>query len=325
MKSKLGLLAGAALVLGAVASASQSLAETVTFAWTPNPQTPQVDVALAKGYFEEAGIDLQIVSFPSGREGFEALIGGQVDFAFMAEFPAVTGALTGQKFGVVADLARFTGSRIIGSAKYGAFETPADLEGLKIGTTLGTNVDYYLSEVMRGAGVTAEVINASPVDLVPSLARGDIQAAVMFPTFYASAKSTLVDDYRELRAPGYQVHFIVSASRNALDNKQETVEAFLEALAKADADVKQDPNAAMEAVAANMKGAMDTDAIGAMWQDVDLGLTLNDDLLELLVSEGKWIVSKGVIKAEEPTVETMRPYIADSALKAAAPASVELN
>lgn len=325
MKSKLGLLAGAALIVGAFASASQSLAETVTFAWTPNPQTPQVDVALAKGYFEDAGIDLQIVSFPSGREGFEALIGGQVDFAFMAEFPAVTGALTKQKFGIVADLARFTGSRIVGSAKYGSFETPADLEGLKIGTTLGTNVDYYLSEVMRGAGVTAEVINASPVDLVPSLARGDVQAAVMFPTFYASAKSTLGEDYRELRAPGYQVHFIVSASQNALDNKPETVEAFLGALAKADADVKKDPKAAMEAVAANMKGAMSADAIGAMWQDVDLGLRLNDDLLDLLVSEGKWIVAKGVIKAEEPTAETMRPYIADSALKAVSPASVELN
>ncbi|TYC52064.1 ABC transporter substrate-binding protein [Rhodobacterales bacterium] len=325
MTSKLRLLAGAALLLGALSPVSQALADTVNFAWTPNPQTPQVDVALAKGYFEDAGIDLNIVSFPSGREGFEALLGGQVDFAFMAEFPAVTGALTGQDFGVVADLARFTGSRIIGSAEYGQFETPADLEGLQIGTTLGTNVDYYLSEVLSGADVQAEVINASPVDLVSSLVRGDIQAAVMFPTFYANAKSTLGDNYRELRAPGYQVHFIIAASGDAIENKQEMMEVFLGALAKADADVKADPKAAMEAVAANMKGAMDVAAVETMWQDVDVGMELDDDLLNLLVSEGKWIVSKGVIKADEPTTESMRAYIVDAPLKAVAPSAVDLN
>ena len=36
-------------------------AESLTFAWTPNPQTPQVDVAIAKGYFEEAGLDIAFV------------------------------------------------------------------------------------------------------------------------------------------------------------------------------------------------------------------------------------------------------------------------
>ncbi|WP_346910240.1 ABC transporter substrate-binding protein [uncultured Roseibium sp.] len=323
-KLKFTQLIGAAFALGAFALSTPSSAETVNFAWTPNPQTPQVDVAIAKGYFKDAGIDLNIVSFQSGREGFEALLGGQVDFTFMAEFPAATGALTGQKFGVVADLARFTGSRIIGSAKYSELKSPADLAGLKIGTTLGTNVDYYLSEVLKGAGVTAEVVNAAPADLAPALVRGDIQAAVMFPTFYSQAKKALGDDYRELVAPGYNVHFIIAASQGAIDGKEKMIEAFLGALAKADADVKADPEAAMEAVAANLKGAMGADGLKAMWKNVDIGLTLNEDLQSLLVSEGSWIVSKGVVKAEAPTMESIRPYLVDGPLKAVAPSMVTL-
>jgi NitT/TauT family transport system substrate-binding protein len=319
MTFRFASFAGALTLAALYYTPSAQAGQTVNFAWSPNPQTPQVDVAIAKGYFKDAGLDLNIVSFPSGREGFEALIGGQVDFSFMAEFPAVTGALTGQKFGVVADLARYTGSRIVGSSKYSELKSPADLKGLKIGTTLGTNVDYYLSEVLKGAGVNAEVINASPVDLVPSLVRGDIQAAVLFPTFYAQAKKALGDDYRELRAPGYQVHFIIAASQNALDGKPEMVKAFLGALAKADADVKADPKAATEAVAANMKGAMNVEGVQAMWKDVDIGMTLDDKLLSLLVSEGQWIVSKGVIKAKVPTAETMRPYLVDGPLKAVSP------
>ncbi len=61
----------AALSLSIIGMAFPAAAETITFAWSPNPQTPQVDVALAKGYFKQAGIDVNIVSFPSGREGFE--------------------------------------------------------------------------------------------------------------------------------------------------------------------------------------------------------------------------------------------------------------
>lgn len=320
-KMTLAPVVGAALFLGTIAGEA---AETITFAWTPNPQTPQVDVALAKGYFEDAGIELDIVSFPTGREGFEALLGGQVDFTFMAEFPAVTGALRDQKFGVVADLARFTGSRIIGNAKYTELKSAADLDGLKIGTTLGTNVDYYLSEVMKGAGVTAEVINASPVDLVPSLARGDVEAAVMFPTFYAKAKETLGDDYRELLAPGYNVHYIIAGSQTMLDDKPELAAAFLGALAKADADVKADPEMAMKAVSDNLKGAMNTDQLKTMWKDVEIGLELDTDLLSLMVSEGQWILTKGVIKADEPTMESMRVYIADGPLKSVDPDAVDL-
>jgi len=320
---KLAPVIGATLVLGAIAGHAAA-AETVNFAWTPNPQTPQVDVAIAKGYFKDAGIDLNIVSFPSGREGFEALLGGQVDFTFMAEFPAVTGALRDQKFGIVADLARFTGSRIIGNAKYTELKSASDLDGLKIGTTLGTNVDYYLSEVLKGAGATAEVINASPVDLVPSLVRGDIEAAVLFPTFYANARSTLGDDYRELLAPGYNVHFIIAGSQSILDANPDLVAAFLGALARADADVKADPDGAMDAVAANLNGAMSKDQLKTMWSDVDLGLELDSDLLSLMVSEGRWILTKGVIKADEPTTESMRAYIADAPLKAVDPDLVTL-
>ena len=157
----------------------------------------QVDVALAKGYFEEAGVEVEIVSFPSGREGFEALIGGQVDVAFMAEFPAAVGVLRAQDFKVIGDLARFRGSRVIGNAKAGPLASPADLSGRNIGTVLGTNVDYYLSKVLEGAGVTATVINAGPADLAPAVARGDVDAMVTFPTFYASARQALGDDYVE--------------------------------------------------------------------------------------------------------------------------------
>ncbi|WP_444666646.1 ABC transporter substrate-binding protein [Cereibacter changlensis] len=304
---------------------SAALADPISFAWTPNPQTPQVDVALAKGYFTEAGLDVQLVTFASGREAFEALLGGQVDVAFMAEFPAATGALTKQDFAIVADLSRYTGSRIIGNTEQGALAAPADLAGKRIGTTLGTNVDYFLSEVLRTAGVEAEVINAAPGDLVPALLRGDVDAIVPFPTFYAGAAEALGDKYQELRPGGYAPHYVLAATTAMTSERGADLTAFLGALVKADADVSAAPAAAAEAVSGSMGGAVAPAELQKMWADVDLGTTLSTDLLDLLLSEASWIAAKGVVKADAPTAATIAPYLDATALSAVAPEAVTLD
>lgn len=299
-------------------------AESLTFAWTPNPQTPQVDVAIQKGYFEDAGLDIEFVAFQTGREGFEAMVGGQVDITFMAEFPAAVGALTGQDFAVVGDLARFTGSRVIVDTASGEAAAPSDLAGKRIGTTIGTNVNFYLEEILKDAGISAEIVGVAPPDLVPALARGDLDAIVPFPTFYAAAREALGDNYGELRAPGYQVHYILAATPEMTGERAEVLEAFMGALARADADVVADPAAAMEAVAASMQGAMTPEALAAMWQDVEIGLKLDTGLAELLVDEANWVLSKGVVKGEAVSLDRMLSLFAPAALEKAAPDAVAL-
>lgn len=324
MKKISSLFAAAVAALATFAQPSAA-AEKLVFAWTPNPQTPQVDLAMAKGYFKDAGLEIQMVAFPTGREGFEALIGGQVDVTFMAEFPAAVGLLRGQKFGIIADLARFRGSRIIASAKRTELKSAADLKGLKLGTTLGTNADFFLSEVLRAAGVKAEVINATPGDLAPALARGDIAAAAMFPTFYGAARKILGADYRELKSDAYSPHFILAASVNALKNRPKVLEAFLGALVKADADLKANPAVAQDAVLANLKAAMPKDALAAMWTEVEFGTILDKELLDLLKRQAAWILQRNTIKAVMPSDAAFREAFADGPLKAVAPANVKLQ
>lgn len=308
----------------AIAVPSLAHAEALTFAWAPNPQTPQVDIAIEKGYFEEAGLDVEFVSFRTGREGFEAMMGGQVDITFMAEFPAAVGALTGQEFAVVGDLARFTGSRVISNSASGEVSSPADLAGKKIGTTIGTNVNYYLDTVLSDAGVEAEIVGAAPPDLVPALTRGDLDAIVSFPTFYTAAETSLGDDYRELRVPGYQVHFVLAATTEMTGERKDVLDAFMGALAKADADVKAAPDAAMDAVVASLSGAMPKEALATMWKDVDIGLKLDTDLADLLVSEAAWILERGVVKGEPVTREDILNHFAPDALSQAMPEAVDL-
>ncbi len=103
---KLFVIAFALAATAAIGPVKAQSLQPVKFAWNPNPQTAQIDVAIKNGLFKEAGLDVQVIAFPTGREALEALLGGQVDFAYMAEFPVATAVLRQQKLRVVADLSR---------------------------------------------------------------------------------------------------------------------------------------------------------------------------------------------------------------------------
>jgi NitT/TauT family transport system substrate-binding protein len=296
----------------------------VRFAWNANPQTPQVDVAIKNGLFRDAGLDVKVISFPTGREALEALIGGQVDFSYMAEFPIATAALRKQNLRVIADLSRYRGQRVIASGKALNLTSENDLLGKKVGTTLGTNVEYFTYKLLNRAGGKAQIVNAAPADLLPALVRGDIDVAVMFPTFFPAAKKMLGGDYRELISNEYVLHMIISTGAAFLEKEPETAAKFLSALVKADELIKKDPAAAQEVVLANMKGVMPPEALQDMWKDFDFQVRLEADLLDLLADQAGWIIDRGMIKAEKPSAASLRPYLDGDPLKKVAPERVKL-
>jgi NitT/TauT family transport system substrate-binding protein len=324
LKSLVLALAMTAAALSCTSDARAQSPQLVKFAWTPNPQTPQVDVAINAGLFKAAGLDVQVVSFPTGREALEALLGGQVDFAYMAEFPVATAVLRQQKLHIIADLSRYQGQRVTASAKAMELKSAKDLAGKKIGTTLGTNVEFFTHRLLANAGVKATIVNAGPADLVPALVRGDIDAAVMFPTFFGAAKKTLGGDYRELISTEYVLHMIVTASGAVVEKHPDVVDKFVAALVKADARIKQDPADAQKIVLGNMKGVMPLPALQEMWTEMEFQVKLDGSLTALLADEAGWIVDRGMVKAEKPPAAKFREFIVDAPLKKADPASVTL-
>ena len=155
------LLTCVALLASSVAARAQ-----VTVAWTPSAEAPQIAVALDQKLW--TGLEVKSVSFPTGREALEAMLGGQADFAAAAELPAVVGAMRGQKFKVLAILSRYKANRIIATTKQ-ELRSVADLAGRKVGSTVGTNSDFALAWELKKAGVKVEVVNVSPPDTATSM------------------------------------------------------------------------------------------------------------------------------------------------------------
>lgn len=315
------LLTTATMALAAMASTAS--AEPIMVGTAPNLQTVPIVVAQAEGFFEEEGLELETTKFTSGRRALEALIGGQLDVAFMAEYPVSIASLRKQPFGTFTTLSRYTANRLISKASIG-FSEIADLAGKKIGTTKGSNTEFFTERLLETAGIEAEVINVAPPDIVPALARGDIDAGIMFPDFYAAAAEALGDDYREYRSDAYIAWFVLSATPEMFNERSAELEGFVRALIKAEEFIKANPDTAQKALADAMEGLMPLDLIQSRWDEVEYEIGLANGLLDVLEVEASWVVGKGMVEAE-PDRELIKSYLATGPLEAVDPSRITLE
>jgi NitT/TauT family transport system substrate-binding protein len=321
LAATLGLLAALAIPALAPTGASAQTRQ-VRLAWTPSADGPQLAVAMDKGLWKARGIDVSVVAFQTGREALEALIGGQVDYAFIAEFPAVTGALRKQPFSVVADLSRYKANRLVTTTDIASM---AALAGKRVGTTIGTNAQYQAESALAAAGVTAIIVNAGPADLLPTLQRKDIDAAAMFPAFFAKSKQLLGARYKELPTPGYVTHFLIVGTDTALKDHAADASAFISGLVDADAVIAKDPAGARQSVFKVINGVLPLPAIAAAWPDYEIRVQLDPSLPELMTAQARWVASKGLIKATPAAIDEVGAVIKPDILRQIAADRVTLK
>jgi len=295
--------------------ASTAMAETtaVTIGGGPYLDIPQLSVAMDQDLWAVNELEAEVIAFRSGRAAFEALLGGQLDFAFMAEFPAVIGAMQQQEFRVIAEMSQYTATRIIHGGDP-EIDTIAELDGMKVGLTAGTNVHYMFENEVAAAGIEVEIVSVGPPDIVPALARGDIEAGAMFPSFYAGAAEVLGDAYQEIPVDSYGTHFILVATQEMIDESPEVVSAVLASLYAGEQVVISDPAASHQSVSNVLGGTLSTEDVAAASVNYNFNMQLNHEMLELMVDEGIWINARGSIAGDPPTVETIAPFIDGSFL-----------
>lgn len=318
------VLAVVALFVLPVAVFAQT--KSVTLAVQPSADIPQVLLAIDRSMWKAQSLDVKVVTFASGREALEALLGGQADFAVLTDYPAAIAAVRGQKFQVLADISRYSGLRAIASKKSMTFGSFKDLNGKKVGTTLGTNAEYTTYVMLQEGGAKAEAVNAAPADTVPALVRGDIQAAVMFPTLYGQAKKLLGADYQEVKTKAYVGHTLLVGTTAVVTNRPAETEAFVKGLLEADKIVAADPKPGQAAIISALKGVMTPEGLADLWPDYEDKLVLKQDVVDLMAKEAAWILERGFVKApiEVTTLKSLRGYFAEGPLARLSPEAVSL-
>jgi NitT/TauT family transport system substrate-binding protein len=161
-----------------------------------------VYIAADRGYFQEAGIDLELVRFGNSSEIIPALGTGQVDAASLGTNPALWNAIArGISLKMVLDKGTFRPgwgdqALVIRKAVYdaGRGHTLDDLRGLNVAMTppgRGTASGCALGAGLQRAGLTLDALEISAInfpEMLAALANGAIDGAMLNEPFLARAQ-----------------------------------------------------------------------------------------------------------------------------------------
>jgi NitT/TauT family transport system substrate-binding protein len=169
--------------------------------WLPQGQFAGYFAAADQGYFEDEGLEVEII--PSGGDIVpqDALANGDVDFA-IAWVPKVLGSIEqGANLTDIAQIFQRSGTLQVSMADSG-IESVADFEGKKIGSW-GFGNEWEIFAAMADEGLDATTVQIITQDFnMNAFLQGDIDAAqAMTYNEYAQLLETVNPDTGELYTP----------------------------------------------------------------------------------------------------------------------------
>ena len=231
-----------AVALACGVSAEDKDLEKVTFCldWTPNTNHTGLYVAQAQGYYEEAGLDVEIVQPPENGAALMCAA-GQAQFAIEAQDTMAASLALDDPLGItaVAAIIQHNTSGIISRAGDG-IDTPAGLTGKTYSTWESPIELAMLENVVNGDGGDFSQVTLIPNDITDepaALAANQTDAIWVFEGWgYINSEVEGIDcDYFNFSDvnPVFDYYTpVIIANNDYLAENPEQAKAFMEATAK---------------------------------------------------------------------------------------------
>ncbi len=240
-----GALAAATMLMGTGAASAEPVKIGILSLTSHSPSI----IAEGKGYYEEAGLEVEFVPFQAAQPMAVAIASGDVDFGLTAMTAGLVSLAERGAVkiigGAMAEAEGVEGHKILVSkaAHEAGVTTPAGLEGKRFGiTTAGSSFHYMAHKIADGEGFERSSMEMVPLNGVPaviaSLRSGQIDAWSIQPNIADGLIASgdvfevgRIDDYVDT----YQVTTLFT-SNELIANNRELVESFVAAFSKGVAD-----------------------------------------------------------------------------------------
>lgn len=265
MKRNFSIALSVLLILGLFGCAAQEKqAEaknlekiTVTLDWTPNTNHTGLYVAKDKGYYEEVGLDVEIIQ-PANGTAEQLVAADQAQFGISYQESVTLARLEDIPIVSIATVIQHNTSGF-GALKEKGIETPKDFEGKKYGgwgspiekATLKALMEKYDGDVEK-----VEILTSGASDFFASSEK-DIDFAWIFEGWTGieaqlkGIEINYIDLGKENEALDYYTPVIITNEKNINENS-ELVKKFMEATAKGYDDAIKDPKEAAEILLNNV-------------------------------------------------------------------------
>ncbi len=217
-----------------------------------------------QGYYDDAGIDLDIRSGNGSSSAHRLVANGDSDFAYGSCAAMVTLAAQGAPL-VSVGVIDAAGTEAIIVRPDSGVTSIEDLKGRKLLTTANAGVNTFFPLVLQNAGLTEDDIELTNVPegaLVPSYLQGAGDSVGILGGLDdkpAEIKANGGDDPVAFPYSDYgvnQVGYCISTHKDTVAEKPDLVKNFVEATLRAYKDTEADPDAAVASMADIVGGTM---------------------------------------------------------------------
>ncbi|AEI12697.1 ABC transporter substrate-binding protein [Cellulomonas gilvus] len=258
--------AAAALVAAALALAGCTAADaadgpthvTVVLDWTPNTNHSGLYLALERGYFTDAGLDVDVVE-PGETSGLQMVAVGKAQFAYSVAEGLVPAREQGADVVSVATVIEHNTSSLISLASAG-ITRPRDLAGKRYGSYGSELESALIRRLVECDGGDPDAVQMPPLtsdDFRIGLTAGQYDAAWVFDAWDTirlrdvdglDVTTLAFADHTDCIPDWYTP--LVATSAELVEEDPATVRAFVGALAHGYRDAMDEPDAAADALLA---------------------------------------------------------------------------
>lgn len=297
----------------------------VRLAYTTQLDCALVHLALAKGFFQEEGVEVQPTILSFGKQALDAVLAGEADLATVAETPVMFAALDGERLSVVASIFSSGMNHAVVANRKSGVSRIDDLRGKRIGFTQGTTSEFFLSCFLVANSIGAgEIV---PVRLIPdqmphAIMTGEVDAVSVWTPHLKTIARKLGENGSVFYDPDIYTETFVLAGRPAyVEQNQEAVRRVMRALLKAEEFASQRPAEARALLAGPLKFA--PEILRECWNESLFRVSIDHALLITLEEETRWAMKHHL--AGDATMPNYLDYIDSRALMAVKPEAVNVK
>ncbi|NJM33433.1 MAG: ABC transporter substrate-binding protein [Rhodomicrobium sp.] len=264
-----------------------------------SPTAILVWIAQEQGLFRNEGLDVELTLFQSGLSSAEALIEGQADLSTTADAAFVTKSFLHDDLRILATISLSQTSKLIGRKDRGVF-APSDLAGKKVGVTLGSAGEFFLTRYLTLNGIPISsplFVNLKPSQIAEGLLDGAIDAGLTWEPFIRNAETGLKANAAVLTSRiDHDFYFMLLGKSDWIAKNPRAVAACLRSLVEAERFAALYPDRAKDLLRKRFN--YERDYVDYLWPMHSPHVSLPQGLLFVLERHADWQIRKGQSAAE---------------------------
>ncbi|MEH0021538.1 MAG: ABC transporter substrate-binding protein [Desulfobacter sp.] len=262
-----------------------------------------VNIAEAKGFFLEKGIDGKVKRFSKGQIGFENYLSGQSDFSICNVISIVMTDFDMSAHRIIGTLSYTDTQTKVLARKSSGIKTPADLKGKKIATVRATTAHFYIDKFLELNNVPrneVDIVFMKKKQLPDAIASGEVDALCQHGMPIENAKKALKNDWVMFKDGSiYGKAVFITAPKAWLSKHPAQAKGILKAILKADRFVRTDTDESIRIIA-KAKGYTVEAMREAVRDEIVYDLSLNQALYDSLKDMEQWAVQNNLVKRKTP-------------------------